>query len=143
MKIVIDANITVALFVNLPYSGLAEYIFRLWRKQGVELYAPGLWQVEIVSVLRKVVSLGQMSSDDARYSLASLDKLQVEIVHPDRNLLEQSFLWAERIGQKVAYDAQYLALAEALQADFWSADQRLISTLQARQIPWAHSLLSD
>jgi predicted nucleic acid-binding protein len=143
MKIVIDANITVSLFVPLPYSGAAENMIRLWRKQGAELYAPGLWQVEIVSVVRKMVSLGQMNADGARFAIANLDSLQVEIVHPDRDLLEQSYLWAERIGQRVAYDAQYLALAESIQADFWSADQRLISALQARQIPWAHSLLTD
>ena len=136
MKIVIDANITVSLFVPLPYSGAAENMIRLWRKQGAELYAPGLWQVEIVSVVRKMVSLGQMNADGARFAIANLDSLQVEIVHPDRDLLEQSYLWAERIGQRVA-------LAESIQADFWSADQRLISALQARQIPWAHSLLTD
>ena len=143
MKIVIDANITAALFVRLPYSAAAEEKMKLWSRQGADLYAPGLWLVEVVSVLRKMVSVGQMNVDAARIALASLENMQVEVVQTGWNLLEQSFLWAERIGQRVAYDAQYLALAEALQADFWSADQRLISILRARQIPWAYSLMSE
>ena len=32
--------------------------------------------------------------------------------------------WAERLNQTVAYDTQYLALAEQLGAEFWSADRR-------------------
>ncbi len=58
MNIVVDANITVALFVNLPYSSQSEQLFRLWRKQDVHLHAPALWPGEVVSALRKMVSVG-------------------------------------------------------------------------------------
>jgi len=140
MNIVIDANLTLALFIHLPYSGAAENAFRLWQQRGDRLAAPGLWQVEIVSALRKATCAGQLTTDDALLILAGLDDLQVEIHHPDRHLLEQSFLWSERIGQKVAYDSQYIALAESLQAELWSADRRLVSALKSRGIHWAHCL---
>ncbi|MBN1267340.1 MAG: type II toxin-antitoxin system VapC family toxin [Anaerolineales bacterium] len=143
MNIVVDASITLALFVKLPYSDAAENAFRSWRRQGDRLYAPGLWPVEIASALRKTVSVGQITSDYARLILAGLENRQVEIIHPDTRLLDLSYLWAERISQRVTYDSQYLALAQTLQAVFWSADHRLVSSLQAMDIPWAHCIRSS
>lgn len=138
MKIVVDANITVALFVNLPYSPQSERLFRLWRKQDVQLHAPALWPAEVVSALRKMVSVGQMSSDDARLALASLERIPIQVVLPDPDLLDLSLVWAGRLNQAVAYDAQYVALAENLSAEFWTADQRFINSLEHLNISWAH-----
>jgi len=140
MDIVVDANITVALFVNLPYSSQSERLFRLWRKQDVQLRVPALWPAEVVSALRKMISVGQMSSDDARLALASLERFPIQVVLPDPALLDLSLVWAGRLNQPVAYDAQYVALAESFSAEFWTADQRLINSLQHLKIPWAHGL---
>ncbi|HEX6305251.1 MAG TPA: hypothetical protein VFZ76_13740 [Anaerolineales bacterium] len=38
-----------------------------------------------------------------------------------------------------AYYAQYLALAERLEAEFWTADERLARKVE-RQLPWVHLL---
>jgi predicted nucleic acid-binding protein len=138
MNVVVDANITVALFVNLPYSLKSEQLFRLWRKQDVLLFAPALWPAEVASALRKMVSVGQMSSDDARLALASLERFPIQVVLPDSGLLDLSLVWAGKLNQTVAYDAQYVALAENLSAEFWTADQRLIGSLHHLNIQWAH-----
>lgn len=138
MNIVVDANITVALFVNLPYSLQSERLFSLWRKQDVRLFAPSLWPAEVVSALGKMVSVGQMSFDDARLALASLERFPIQVVLPDLGLLDQSLVWASKLNQTVAYEAQYVALAENLSAEFWTADQRLINSLHHLNIQWAH-----
>lgn len=138
MNIVIDANLTVALFVNLPYSSQAENLFRLWRRQDVELFAPALWPAEVISALRKVVTAGQMDSDDARLALASLGRFPVKVIVPDAALMDSSLIWAGKLNQSVAYDAQYIALAESLAAEFWTADQLLLSSLQRMDVNWAH-----
>ena len=138
MDIVVDANITVALFINLPYSSHSEQLFRSWRAQDVSLYAPALWPAEVVSTLRKMVSDGQMSSDDARLALASLKHIPIQVVVPNSGLLDLSLVWANRLNQTVAYDAQYVALAENISAQFWTADHRLINSLRHLNVQWAH-----
>lgn len=140
MNIVVDANITVALFVNLPYSFQSEYLFRMWRKQNVQLNVPALWPAEVVSTLRKMVSVGQMSFDDVRSALANLERLPIQVVLPDPTLLDLSLIWAGKLNQTVAYDAQYVALAEMLSAELWTADQRLSHFLRNLKIAWAHGL---
>jgi predicted nucleic acid-binding protein len=140
MNVVVDANITVALFVNLPYSFQAERLFRLWHKQDVQLHVPALWPAEVVSTLRKMISVGQMESEDAMFALASLERMPLQVVLPDPGLLALSLVWAGKLNQTVAYDAQYIALAENLSAEFWTADQKMFDSLKHLNISWAHGL---
>jgi predicted nucleic acid-binding protein len=62
------------------------------------------------------------------------------VVEPDGDLLKNSLVWAEKIPQAVAYDAQYLALAESLKADLWTADRRLFNSVQQAGVNFAHWL---
>ncbi len=79
-----------------------------------------------------------MSSDDARLALASLGRFPIQVNLPDSGLLDLSLVWAGKLNQTVAFDAQYIALAEHLSAEFWTADQKLINSLQHLKIQWAH-----
>jgi len=46
--------------------------------------------------------------------------------------------WAGRLNQSRAYDAFYMALAEELGAEFWTADQRLARAAQQAGVTWTH-----
>jgi predicted nucleic acid-binding protein len=45
-----------------------------------------------------------------------------------------------KLNRAAAYDCFYLAIAEALGADFWTADQRLYRSLEAERLGWLHCL---
>ncbi len=72
-------------------------------------YTPALWPSEVISTLRKGVAAGQMTEEDARQSVAGFALLPVQVVLPEAKLLQASLDWAGRMGQIVAYDAQYVA----------------------------------
>jgi predicted nucleic acid-binding protein len=55
--------------------------------------------------------------------------------------LRKSLDWAERIQQTVAYDSAFLAVAESIQAELWTADKRLAKATQSLNINWVHCLL--
>jgi predicted nucleic acid-binding protein len=136
---VVDANIAVALLVRLPYSPQADQLFLNWNLHGVAIYAPSLWLTEIISSLRKIIAVGQITEADAVQCIDRLLKLSVQVVEPTGDLLKSSLGWADKIHQSVAYDAQYLALAESLKADFWTADRRLYNSAQqagANRVHW-------
>jgi predicted nucleic acid-binding protein len=46
---------------------------------------------------------------------------------------------AERLSLPAAYDAHYLALADWLGAEFWTADQRLVRAVQD-ELPWVRAV---
>lgn len=47
---------------------------------------------------------------------------------------------AARYSQPATYDCEPYALAEALGADLWTADDRFVNAMQAQRPPWVHRL---
>lgn len=137
-KIVVDANLCVALIVPLAYSEAAAKQWLSWESDRVSLYAPSLWENEVVSALRKAIVAGLINSNETKSALRRLLILGVEEVSPDIELHHSALQWSERVGQPIAYDGQYLALAEALEADLWTANKRLIDALKNHHLSWLH-----
>jgi len=78
--------------------------------------------------------------DDAQLerALDLMEALELEPVYPSAQLSRVALDWAARLGQSKACDGHYLAVAEQLGADFWTADRRLANALSGRGVRWAH-----
>ena len=85
------------------------------------LHAPHLVDVEIAQALRRYVREGELDPAAAITALQDLRSLDVER-HPHEPLLDR--VWALR-DNLTAYDAVYVALAEALDANLLTCDARL------------------
>lgn len=125
MRVVLDANLLVSLAVPMDYSERAALEMGKWLERGVDLFAPFLWSYEAVSSLRKFVAAGQLRRDEAYVALDRLLAFEVHDVAPSVDLHRRALIWAERLQDFVAYDSAYLALAEQLEAPFWTADRKL------------------
>jgi predicted nucleic acid-binding protein len=134
--VVIDANVALALVVPLAYSDRVLQFFDDWKERGIQFTVPALWGYEVVSGLRKAVAAGILLREEAESGLQYLWALEPHMIEAtlDRHL--RAFVWAERIGQTVAYDAQYLVIAEELQVPFWTADQLLVKNSMAAGADW-------
>jgi predicted nucleic acid-binding protein len=137
-RIVVDANLCIALIIPLAYSDAAAKQWLYWEMNRVQMYAPLLWEYEVVSALRKAIAVGLISKRETETALQRLLILGVERSTPDVDLHRSALQWAEHINHPVAYDSQYLALAETLEADFWTADKRLIDSLKNKKLAWLH-----
>ena len=138
MNVVIDANLALALILPLPYSRPAARQFERWKRARIALHAPALWGYEVVSGLRKAVSDRAISPESVQDGLGSMWGLNVVQVPQTPGLAAASLRWAERLGRRVAYDAAYVALAEYLNAEFWTADGSLGRNMQQQGIAWAN-----
>ena len=115
--LVVDASV---LATALADDGTDGDIAR-GRLRGQELAAPELIDLEVVSVLRRQLSVGRL--DARRVGLALDDLLEL----PIRRVSHRALLrrcWQLRDNLSV-YDAAYVALAEALDAPLLTADARL------------------
>lgn len=85
------------------------------------LAAPDLVDVETVAVLRKRWRAGTIS--EGRFAVAVRDLEDIDLErYPVLRLMRRAF---ELRANVTPYDAAYVALAEILGCELWTADQRL------------------
>ena len=137
-RAVLDSSVAIALVLSLPYS--AQAVALVESLSTADIYVPTLWQYEVVSTLRKAVALGRFSTAQVEQALSRLLTLPNTQVAPDAALHREALKWAERLGQGVAHDAQYLAVASYLGAEFWTADRRLVERARASGADWVHPI---
>lgn len=136
--VVIDANLGIGLVRQMPFSRVFRQKMEQWIHNGVEIAVPGLWDYEVASGLRKLWSQQALNREQAFAGLELIMTLHIVRYSADLNLLRSALRWAEKLGQNKTYDAQYIALAEHLSAEFWSADERLVNRLKDLGAPFVH-----
>jgi predicted nucleic acid-binding protein len=139
--VVVDANVLVALAIPTDYSTAATQKVRQWMSEEAELFAPALWSYEAVSAIRKYVAAQQLSHEAALGAVSRIVELGIREARPTLQLLHRALDWADRLQALVAYDAAYVALAEQLAAEFWTADRRLVNRAKAVGVAWIHSIV--
>jgi len=141
MAVVIDANLTLALFLHLPYTEQAYRLMERLYSRRIALSVPLLWEYECVSGFHRAARLGAIDLRQAAEFMKDLLALEIERVAPTAESHQSALHWAERLKHSKAYDAQYVALAEALSAELWSADERLVNALKSQGVDWAHWIM--
>ena len=116
--IVVDASALLEVLLRTPAATAVES--RLFAA-GETLHAPHLLDVEVAQVLRRYVALGQIDAARAREALDDLADFPFRR-YPHDLLLPR--IWDLR-HNLTAYDAAYVALAEALDAALITRDERL------------------
>jgi predicted nucleic acid-binding protein len=98
--------------------------------------APTLLYYEITNALYQYQKQQILTPSAVEEALNTLLSLPIQL-HGDFGLHPLALRLAKRFSRPATYDAHYLALAEHLGAEFWSADRRLIRKVQA-QLNWVH-----
>lgn len=125
--IVVDASALLEFLLQTPLGARVEA--RLLRDSD-EFHAPHLVDVEVTQGLRRLVRAGEVTADRAVDALADLADLDLHR-HAHLDLLTR--VWKLREGI-TAYDAMYIALAEALGATVVTCDAPLASTPRHRAL---------
>jgi predicted nucleic acid-binding protein len=135
-SVVIDANLAVFSVLNTPHSASAARAMEHLAQSGDVPYAPGLWWFEVTSVIHRYRFANLITEAIAYQALELLTKgLGVQQVDVP---IRSAFDWATRLHQKAAYDGFYLAAAEQLGAELWTADRALVNNAQQIGASWVH-----
>jgi len=117
--IVLDASAVLDLVLDVnPVADLLRA--RLLKER--DWAAPYLLDAEVGQVLRRFVAKGQITARRASQALQDFMDLPLHR-YPHAPLLERAFELRENV--VTFYDALYLALAEALEAELLTRDQAL------------------
>ena len=104
------------------------------------LCAPDLLIAECANILWKKVRLAQLSVEEALMAAKLIERADVEL-YPMRALLQPATKLAIDLDHP-AYDCIYLALANARDAKFVTADARLISKVRDLSGPWSQRIIA-
>lgn len=116
--IVVDASALLETLLGTPAAKAVEERLLDPRQS---LHAPHLIDVEIAQAIRRYAAKGEIDAEHGRAALADLADFPLTR-YPHDFLLPR--VWALR-NNVTAYDAVYVALAEALQAPLLTRDRRL------------------
>jgi len=123
--IVVDASAALEVLLQTPAAPRIEaHLF----VPGETLHVPYLLDLEVVHVLRRYAAAGVI---DTRRGLEAIDDLTAWPVTRYPHDLFLVRIWALR-HNLTAYDAAYVALAEALQATLVTCDTRLATSVGHR-----------
>jgi predicted nucleic acid-binding protein len=116
--IVLDASAAVELLLLTPIGSRVQEKILADRES---VHAPHLLDLEVVQVIRRLVATDVISVDRAKEALDDLLELSF-IRHPHLPWLPR--IWELR-NNLTAYDAAYVALAEALEAPLLTCDRKI------------------
>jgi len=122
--IVLDASAAVELLVG---TRLGERVAARIGDPATSLHAPHLVDLEVAQTLRRYLASGTLEPDRARRALEALGQLDLTR-YPHDALLPR--IWALR-ANLTAYDAAYVALAEALGGSLLTCDSKLARAAEA------------
>jgi predicted nucleic acid-binding protein len=132
VNLIIDASVLVKAFIPENGSEDAGSLLARAEEGEVGLIAPELIYPETANILWKKVRRNELTSDEAREIAEAVLAVPIRA-----EAAASTFLLALDIALAcgvTAYDAQYVALAEALDCQLITADLKLVSTLEGTSL---------
>ena len=126
-SVVVDASLAIKWLVEEDDSDKAHAALQSWVAQDITRIAPHLMSFEIVNALHRRVLRGELDVGDSTRMIARLLESQLEF-HQPPGLHVRALQLASQLKQGAAYDAHYLALAEIVGCELWTADERFYRT---------------
>jgi len=130
--VVVDASLAVKWVLREPYAEEALALAEEWAAGGTRPSAPCLLLVEATNVLHRRAALGHISLSRARQLLAGLLNMGIEI-RESPQIHFRAMELAQELQRPSVYDTHYLALADILGCDLWTADERFFNSVKERQ----------
>ena len=134
--ICVDANLLVPRAVggtNPPVPDLLA-LWKRWDDDGRRYVAPFLLRYEVTNAFHRMVHLGDITANAGRVALRAALAVPI-ILYTDEDLHERALDIAGRFRLPAAYDSHYLALADRLGVEFWTADKKLYNSVST-SLPW-------
>ena len=127
---VVDASVATKWLIDEPDTDKADALARSWVRSGIQPVAPYLMPVEVANVLHQQVRQGHVSHQEAARLIQRLLDSGVELREP-AGLHTRAIELASQLGQSAVYDAHYSALAEMIDCELWTADQRYYQAVRS------------
>jgi len=136
--ICVDASI-VLRYTLQPDDAPIKKLWLSWISKEVRLVAPTLLYYEVTNGLYQQQKNKYLSPETIWQSLELALELPIQLVS-EANLHQRAREIAMQYNLPATYDAHYLALAEWMDIELWTADMRLVNTLKPFKLDWVKGI---
>ena len=136
MTVIVDASLALKWVVQEEHTEDAVTLRDRWGEAGEPLVAPPIFRPEVTNALHQRVRRGDILRSDA---VDMLDVLTSAVAMGEPvSLYSRALALAGELSMGSTYDALYVALSESEGCEMWTADQRLVRSVQRRfpQVHW-------
>lgn len=139
-KVCIDASFILKLVLPEDYSEKIHLIWAEWIEKRKRVYAPYLLMYETHSVIRNKVYREEITSNEGIAASEILRELEIILYHSPMTV-KIAWDFAKKYNRPTLYDTFYLAVAKEIESEFWTADQKLVNSLNNENgISWVRSV---
>jgi len=136
-RVCVDASLAISWVIGERFTPSALASRQQWIEDDIEMIAPPVFRPEVTSALRLAVYRRDVTPENGRRALNNALRWPVFLVEDSDGLQRRAYDIATAFARPRAYDAQYLAVAQSEDCEFWTGDERLINSLGGR-LGWAH-----
>jgi predicted nucleic acid-binding protein len=129
--ICVDASLATKWLFDEEYREQALALAAAAGRAGEQLVGPPLLPIEMTNIIRQRMRRRGLALAEAHEALALFFRYPVAIVSLPR-LAQDALTLAATHDLPATYDAHYLALAQHLDCELWTGDQRLLNQLAGR-----------
>ena len=137
-RVCVDSSLALKLVLVEEDSPKVQRLWDTWVDADVKIVAPFLLAFEGTSVIRNKMYRGLVPPEEGELMFKAFHLLGVRLLHPD-GLHQRAWELAKQFNPPQAYDSHYLALAEILDLELWTGDERLYNAVQDK-LSWVRWL---
>ena len=126
----IDANFVVRFIASDSTESIYKQYWSQWKTEEYIIVAPTLIIYEVSNAFHRARVAGQITQEEANQFLERALNLEITF-YGNAELHRKALQIAQRHNLSATYDAHYLALAERLGIEFWTADKRLFNAVHS------------
>jgi predicted nucleic acid-binding protein len=136
LQVCLDASFVVRYLASSSEETIYQEKWSHWNTEDYTIVAPTLMMYEVSNAFHRAVVARQINSSEAEQLLEFAGQLGIRF-YGDLELHKQALKLAKIYALPAIYDAHYLALAERLEIELWTADRRLFNAVNA-SLPWVN-----
>ncbi len=128
-KACIDASLAIAWLSYNKYTDRANALWQDWLQEGIELLGPPIFHADVMSVLQKQVVLKKILPEEGEEAFSICLDIPIRIID-GFEMYRTAWRLVKALNLPACYDAQYLAVAEIEDCEFWTTDKKLLNLIQ-------------
>jgi len=133
-QVCVDASFILRTLVPDLFTEQALTLLANWQHTQIGLIAPALLAFAVTATLRRYVHFKRLTPAQGDKAFEQFLQMNIWLSHQN-GIFPLAWQMAKQFHRPTAYDTAYLALAQLVHSEFWTADEKLYNSVK-KKLSW-------